>query len=73
MLENANLNELFYQAGTLMLVGMVFVYAFLMLMIFVINYIIAPLGAKFDHRHETEIPPQVIAAISAAIKQYRSK
>ena len=86
MTETIELNQLFYQAGTLMLVGMAFVFAFLMLMIFIINNIITPLGAKFDNepgniqaqntsytKTENQPPPQVIAAISAAVKQYRSK
>ena len=78
------LNELFYQAGTLMLVGMAFVYAFLMLMILVIQYIITPLGKKYSQHtsiqpttasvlKSDEPPPQIIAAISAAIAKHRSK
>ena len=84
MTETAELNELFYQAGTLMLVGMAFVYAFLLLMIFVIQMIITPLGKKYGQETQTlqsatnnlkstEPSPQVIAAISAAITRYRSK
>ena len=84
MTDPTQLNELFYQAGTLMLVGMAFVYAFLMLMIFVIQYIITPLGKKFGTEiapnqlvkaslNTNDSQPQVIAAISAAVKQYRSK
>ena len=84
MAETTDLNELFTQAGTLMLVGMAFVYAFLMLMILVIHTIITPLGKKYGQETQTqpiitsdlksdEPSPQIIAAISAAIKQYRSR
>jgi len=84
MTDPSQLNELFYQAATLMLVGMAFVYAFLMLMIFVINYIITPIGIKYGQKIDVQKPisinqtrdetsPQVIAAITAAIKRYRLK
>ena len=75
--------ELFYQAATLMLVGMGFVYAFLGLLIIVIKTLIAPLAEKFPDP-VVAIPPNnhpqvnqgqqskpVVAAISAAISQYR--
>jgi len=75
--------ELFYQAATLMLVGMGFVYAFLGLLIVVIKTLIAPLADKFPDPvviTPSSNSPQVIqnqqskpviAAIAAAIKQYR--
>ncbi|MGB0495443.1 MAG: OadG family protein [Kangiellaceae bacterium] len=81
MTDPTQLNELFYQAGTLMLVGMAFVFAFLMLMIFVVQNIITPLGKKYDEKNllsntqakpTDDVSPQMIAAISAAVKQYRS-
>lgn len=84
MAETIELNELFYQAGTLMLVGMAFVYTFLMLMILIIQYIITPLGNKYGVTAQVqqaaissvksnEPSPQIIAAISAAITKHRSK
>lgn len=72
--------QLFSQASLLMLVGMVFVFLFLSLLIFCIAFIIAPLGKKFPDQmkndenqadNNQDIPPQVIAAISAAIQKYR--
>ncbi len=84
MTETAELNELFYQAGTLMFVGMAFVFVFLLLMIFVIQTIITPIGKKYGQEIQvfesttndikpSEPSPQVIGAISAAITKYRSK
>jgi oxaloacetate decarboxylase (Na+ extruding) subunit gamma len=77
--------SIFYEAATLMLVGMVFVYAFLSILIVVIKTIIAPLGERFpdpiiepkktgsasptqDHNDQS-----IVAAISAAVTQYRNK
>lgn len=76
----------FYQAATLMLVGMIFVYAFLGLLIVVIKTVIAPLGNRFPdpaapspRSRPTPSPTDnnkpddsVIAAISAAISRYRN-
>ncbi len=71
-------SQLFSQAAILMLVGMVFVFLFLSLLIFCIRFIITPLGEKYPdqinkdgNQNDQQTPPQVIAAISAAIKQYR--
>ncbi len=73
----------FYQAATLMLVGMIFVYAFLGLLIVVIKTVIAPLGNKFPDQaapspRPTHAPTNnskpddsIVAAISAAISRYR--
>lgn len=78
-------DQLFYQAATLMLVGMGFVYAFLTLLILVIKLFISPLAKRFPDPviAETQHPPlksgtdqpstAVVAAISAAVTQYRKK
>ncbi len=75
--------ELFYQAATLMLVGMGFVYAFLGLLIVVIKVLIAPLADKFPdpvaitassnspQGAQSQQSKPVVAAITAAIHQYR--
>jgi len=75
--------QLFYQAGTLMLVGMGFVYGFLSLLIIVIKTLISPLGLKFpDNLPQTkpvktarlassDHSSSVVAAISAAVNRYR--
>lgn len=77
--------QLFYQAATLMLVGMGFVFGFLGLLIGVIKTLISPLASRFPDQtplsglsptpnsidNETSTP--IIAAISAAISQYRKK
>jgi len=83
-----NLNQLFIESGTLMLAGMVFVFAFLGLLIIFINYVLAPLGTKYpdtpvvsksratkktSKTKEQGISPSVVAAISAAVTQYRNK
>ncbi len=87
MQESANL---FYEAGTLMLVGMAFVYAFLSLLIIVIKTVIAPLGRRYpdpiakpktpavnnssseNSNAVSDQPNQsIVAAITAAINQYR--
>jgi oxaloacetate decarboxylase gamma subunit len=76
-----NSTDLFYQAATLMLVGMGFVYAFLGLLIVVIKTVIAPLAEKFpdlivatptaNRAQSNQQSKPVVAAISAAISQYR--
>jgi oxaloacetate decarboxylase gamma subunit len=77
--------SVFYEAATLMLVGMAFVYAFLSLLIVVIKTIIAPLGVRFPDPVVAPKAPQpvapthnqndqsIVAAISAAVTQYRNK
>jgi oxaloacetate decarboxylase gamma subunit len=78
------MEELFIEAALLMVVGMVFVYAFLGLLIFVIKWGIAPLSTKFEKASEPVnmpsasqpaqgIQPSVVAAISVAITRYRQK
>ena len=67
-----------------MLVGMIFVYAFLGLMIFIIEVFIAPLATRFPdevlNNNRLAKPPvrdttppnaTIVAAISAAITQHR--
>ena len=80
-----NSASLFYEAATLMLVGMAFVYAFLSLLIVVIKIIIAPLGERFPDpivAPKTAAPggsspnqnnQSIVAAITAAVTQYRNK
>ncbi|WP_448211462.1 OadG family transporter subunit [Colwellia sp. MEBiC06753] len=82
-----SLGELFIEAGTLMLAGMVFVFAFLGILVVVINTVLAPLANKFpdpvaqsvtrsrvNKPVETNgVSPSVVAAISAAVSQYRQK
>jgi oxaloacetate decarboxylase gamma subunit len=71
--------QVFSQAAILMMVGMGFVFAFLSLLIVAIKFLIAPLATRFpdleppnkvNHHKESQA---VVAAISAAIKQYRQK
>jgi len=82
-----NLNQLFIEAGTLMLVGMVFVYSFLGLLVLIINKVLAPLAKAYPDpvlqpkrkpstakTLSTEgVSPSVVAAISAAVSTYRQQ
>lgn len=83
-----HLNDLFIEAGTLMLAGMVFVFAFLGLLVVFINAVLAKLAIKYpDAVVQAKAPrvakasknsvggvsPSVVAAISSAVSQYRSK
>ena len=80
------LSQLFVEAGTLMLAGMVFVFAFLGLLVVIINVLLAPLANKYpDPVAQSNTRPtinrspsaatgtsaNVVAAISAAVNQYR--
>jgi len=80
------LSQLFVEAGTLMLAGMVFVFAFLGILVVLINTVLAPLAdkypdpvaqaanrpiAKSNKPSEQGISPNIVAAISAAVNQYR--
>ncbi len=74
-------STLFSQAATLMFVGMLFVFSFLSLMIVVIKLFISPLAKKYPDKilqpTVKKKPRQkdnsaIIAAITVAIKQYRS-
>ncbi|MDG1753205.1 MAG: OadG family transporter subunit [Thalassotalea sp.] len=83
-----NLTELFVEAGTLMLAGMVFVFAFLGILIIFINKVLVKLAIKFPDpiiqskpqrkSNKTNvdkggISPPVAAAISSAVHQYRQQ
>ncbi|WP_286262931.1 OadG family protein [Thalassotalea atypica] len=82
------LSQLFVEAGTLMLAGMVFVFAFLGLLVVIINTVLAPLADKYpdpiaqtparttnkkNNSTSTGLSPNIVAAISAAVSQYRQK
>ena len=81
------MNQLFIDAGTLLFVGMLFVYAFLGLLIFIINFILAPLAKKFPDpvvqnkvkksvakaMSSDGVSPAIVAAISGAVTQYRQQ
>lgn len=83
-----HLNQLFVEAGTLMLAGMVFVFTFLGLMIVFINVVLTRLAIKFPDaapqskpirtnkkikQNVDGISPKVVAAITSAVTQYRKQ
>ncbi|NMP32210.1 oxaloacetate decarboxylase subunit gamma [Thalassotalea sp. M1531] len=82
-----SLSQLFIEAGTLMLAGMVFVFAFLGILVIIINTVLKPLANKYPDpvaqavtrptinktAGSDGVSPSVVAAISAAISQYRQK
>ena len=83
-----HLNQLFIEAGTLMLAGMVFVFAFLGLTIVFINVVLKRLAIKFPDaviqikparsnqkikQSVDGISPKVVAAITSAVTQYRKQ
>ena len=82
-----HLNQLFIEAGTLMLTGMVFVFAFLGLLIIFINTVLTRLAIKYPDaasqsssrrfaNKATKVPgvsPNTVAAISGAVNQYRQQ
>jgi oxaloacetate decarboxylase (Na+ extruding) subunit gamma len=85
-----NMQQQFIEAGTLMLTGMVFVFAFLGVLIVFINTVLAKLAVKFPDAIAVptsrpnkkskskstangEISPAVVAAISGAVKRYRTQ
>jgi len=83
-----NLQALFVEAGTLMLAGMVFVFAFLALLIVFINVVLVKLSKKYpdaivENRSSSKrnnkkqddktVSPAVVAAISSAVTQYRQQ
>ncbi len=82
------MEQQFLEAGTLMLAGMVFVFAFLSLLIIFINTVLAKLAVKFpdpiasrrNHSNKKknkatngEISPAIVAAISGAVSRYRQQ
>jgi len=81
------MEQLFIEAGTLLFVGMVFVYAFLGLLIFIIKFVLAPLAKKFPDavvqtkikksasktKLSTGVSPAIVAAITGAVTQYRQQ
>lgn len=81
-----NLTELFIEAGTLMLAGMVFVFAFLGVLVIFIKLVLMKLAIKYPdpvvqskpqrkanktNVGQEGISPSVVAAISSAVSQYR--
>ena len=84
------MQQQFIEAGTLMLAGMVFVFAFLGILIVFINTVLARLAIRFPdpivtpptrinkknksaNTNNGDISPAVVAAISGAIKRYRTE
>lgn len=84
-----NLSELFVEAGTLMLAGMVFVFAFLGILILFINGVLAKLAIRYPDpvvvtsnrvtkksikkNQDQGVSPQIVAAISSAVHKYRQQ
>lgn len=82
------MEQQFIEAGTLMLAGMVFVFAFLSLLILFINTVLAKLAVAFpdavvpNRNHSNnkkkkaiagEISPAIVAAISGSVNRYRQQ
>lgn len=82
------MGQQFLEAGTLMLAGMVFVFAFLGLLIIFINTVLAKLAIKYpdpialtstrsnkknNRAASGEISPSIVAAISGAVTRYRQQ
>lgn len=77
--------DLFWQAAVLMVLGMVFVYAFLGLLVLTVSKVITPLAKLFPNQTVKSARPtkvaqphpqaeqHVVAAITAAVNQYRQK
>ncbi|WP_236702655.1 OadG family protein [Thalassomonas actiniarum] len=82
------MEQLFIEAGTLMLAGMVFVFAFLGILVVIISTVLAPLANKYPDakpssapvaaaKNETKarqgISPAIVAAITSAVVRYRQQ
>ncbi len=78
--------QLFSKAAVLLMVGMAFVFVFLGLLIVIIKILITPLGNRFPdplppmknvntqiNQNANQDEAKIVAAISAAINQYRQK
>lgn len=82
-----SLSQLFTEAGTLLLAGMIFVFAFLGLLVVFIKVVLSPLGVKFPDAQPVARKPAkpkgagkkagidsgTVAAIGAAVSQYRKQ
>lgn len=80
-----NISSLLLEAGTLMLVGMVVVFVFLTMLIGAIHLLTkfaqafpdkveqAPKPIVPQTNNSNQTSPQVVAAISAAVKQYKAR
>ncbi len=78
-----NVSELLAEAGILMLVGMVVVFLFLSMLIIAIKLLtkfaeaypdpVPTAKAPIKPINSTQTSPQVIAAITAAVKQYKAR
>jgi len=82
-----NLTPLFIEAGTLMLAGMIFVFAFLGLLVIFINGVLKNLAVKYPdpviqkkpvrsantNKPVDGISPSIVAAISSAVSKYRQQ
>jgi len=84
----AQLNQLFLEAGTLMLAGMVFVFVFLGILVIFINTVLATLAKKYpdpvvqaralrstnkNKPADKGISPNIVAAITSAVSNYRQQ
>lgn len=82
------MQQQFIEAGTLMFAGMVFVFAFLSVLIIFINTVLAKLAIAFpdpiapsrkrsskpnNKVASGDVSPAVVAAISGAVTRYRQK
>ncbi|MCW8833970.1 MAG: OadG family transporter subunit [Colwellia sp.] len=82
------MQQQFIEAGTLMLAGMVFVFAFLSVLILFINTVLAKLAIKYPDpvapirarsnkankkAASGEVSPAIVAAISGAVTRYRQQ
>ena len=83
-----HLSQLFVEAGTLLLAGMAFVFAFLGMLVIFINTVLNRLSVKYPdavsktnpqrvasskQNASKSISPNVVAAISSAVKSYRQQ